>query len=287
MTDTPDRPAIPLPPQAEAILRWHADMDLDAVVGAAPVDRFAAEAERKAARAARQERPAARGGMDTAGRSAPGQAAAMGVAAPALAGTDEAAPLDWPDFAALTSVADVTAALTAFEGCALKAMATNLCHYDGSPEARIAIIGEAPGRDEDLQGKPFVGRAGQLLDRMLAAIDLDRDKVFITNMVFWRPPGNREPSTVELHACRPFLDRTIELVDPDILLLAGNTPSKTLLETKQGITRMRGKWMEATVGGKKRRAMPMLHPAYLLRQPLQKRFAWRDLLALKEAVDAL
>ncbi|MCB1492436.1 MAG: uracil-DNA glycosylase, partial [Rhodobiaceae bacterium] len=142
-------------------------------------------------------------------------------------------------------------------------------------------IGEAPGRDEDLQGKPFVGRSGQLLDRMLAAIGLDRNQVYIANIVPWRPPGNRTPTPVETEVCLPFLVRQIELAAPEFIIALGGASAKRLLETSDGILKTRGKWHSLVIGRHTARAMATLHPAYLLRSPIQKRLAWRDMLALK------
>ncbi|MFM9940375.1 MAG: uracil-DNA glycosylase family protein [Hyphomicrobiaceae bacterium] len=174
--------------------------------------------------------------------------------------------------------------LAGFDGCGLKATARSLCFYRGSPEARLMIIGEAPGRDEDIEGRPFVGMAGQLLDRMLAAIDLKEEDVHITNIVYWRPPGNRTPTPQEAQVCRPFLERQIELVAPDFVLTLGGPATKAMLDVADGIMKVRGKWREVELGGKVRRVMPSLHPAYLLRTPLAKRQVWRDLLAVKAAL---
>ena len=176
------------------------------------------------------------------------------------------------------------AALKSFDGCALKATAKSTCVYRGATQAPLMIIGEAPGRDEDLEGRPFVGRAGQLLDRMLAAIDLDESSVHITNVVYWRPPGNRTPTPQETQICRPFLERQVELVKPDVILLLGGASAKTVLDTTDGIMRVRGKWREAKFGQVNVRALATLHPAYLLRTPAAKRMVWRDLLALKAAL---
>ncbi len=173
------------------------------------------------------------------------------------------------------------AALERFEGCALKATAKSTCVYRGATKAPVMIIGEAPGRDEDLEGRPFVGRAGQLLDRMLAAIDLDETNVHITNVVYWRPPGNRTPTPQETQICRPFLERQVELVDPQFILLLGGAAAKSVLDIGEGIMRLRGKWRDISLGGKQVRALATLHPAYLLRTPAAKRMAWRDFLALK------
>ena len=146
------------------------------------------------------------------------------------------------------------------------------------------IIGEAPGRDEDLEGRPFVGRAGQLLDRMLAAIDLDESAVHITNIVYWRPPGNRTPTPQETQICRPFLERQAELVRPELILLLGGAAAKAVFDTAEGIMRLRGKWRDVKLGQVDVRALATLHPAYLLRTPAAKRLAWRDLLTLKSVL---
>ncbi len=186
------------------------------------------------------------------------------------------------------SIEELRAALLAFEGCALKATAMNLCLFDGNPKAQIMIIGEAPGAEEDRQGRPFVGAAGQLLDRMLAAIGHDRQSVYITNLLFWRPPGNRNPTAAEVAACLPFLERQVELVDPSHVLLLGASSVRTLLARQEGILKLRGRWAHYQHAGLSRPipAMPTLHPAYLLRQPAQKRLAWRDFLAFARAFRA-
>jgi len=178
----------------------------------------------------------------------------------------------------------LAATLAAFDGCGLKATAKNLCFYRGAAKARLMLIGEAPGRDEDLEGKPFVGRAGQLLDKMLAAIGLAEADVHITNIVYWRPPGNRTPTPQEAQVCRPFLERQVELVAPDLILLLGGAAAKHLLEVADGIMRIRGKLREVEIGSLRVRTMATLHPAYLLRTPAAKRLAWRDLLAVKAAL---
>ncbi len=187
---------------------------------------------------------------------------------------------------AATSLESLGAALKAFDGCTLKATATNLCFYRGAAKAKLMIIGEAPGRDEDIEGKPFVGRAGQLLDKMLAAINLTEAGVHITNIVYWRPPGNRTPTPQEALACRPFLERQMELVAPEIVLAVGGAAAKEILGVADGIMRLRGKWREIEIGGVKVSAMATLHPAYLLRTPAAKQMAWQDLLALKAKLNA-
>jgi len=183
---------------------------------------------------------------------------------------------------ACETVAELKAALTSFEGCALKATATNLVFADGNPQAPLMLIGEAPGRDEDIRGLPFVGRSGQLLDRMLAAIGRDRSAAYISNILFWRPPANRTPTSEEMAACMPFVLRHIALVRPKVLVALGGIAAKQLLETTEGIMRLRGRWQTLTLPGLAPiPIMPSFHPAYLLRQPAHKRLAWRDLLAVK------
>jgi uracil-DNA glycosylase len=182
------------------------------------------------------------------------------------------------------SLDDLRHQLEVFDGCALKATAKNLCFYRGPDKARLMVIGEAPGRDEDIAGKPFVGLAGQLLDRMLAAIGESEASVHITNIVYWRPPGNRTPTPLEGQICRPFLERQIELVGPEIVLLLGGAAAKHMLNTPEGIMKLRGTWREIEVGDKRLRTMASLHPAYLLRTPTAKRQAWQDLLAVKLAL---
>ena len=177
--------------------------------------------------------------------------------------------------------------LEGFEACALKKTATRLVFGDGNPQARVMVVGEAPGADEDRQGLPFVGLSGQLLDRAFATIGLDRTKFYITNIVPWRPPGNRQPTLHETALCLPFIERHIELVDPEFLVLAGGTAAKTLLKTTEGIVKLRGKWQTYQSPGLKKpvQALAIFHPAYLLRSPGQKKFVWQDLLALKRRLE--
>jgi DNA polymerase len=181
---------------------------------------------------------------------------------------------------------ELEALVASFEGCSLRRTAKSLCFARGSTSAGVMLIGEAPGRDEDLQGKPFVGRAGQLLDRMLAAIGLSEDHVYITNTVYWRPPGNRTPTPEEIEACAPFLARQIELLSPRVLVLLGGAAAKTILGVSEGIMRLRGKWLTYPSTGRDLPALATLHPAYLLRNPAAKRYAWRDLLMLQAALSA-
>jgi uracil-DNA glycosylase family 4 len=184
----------------------------------------------------------------------------------------------------IATLEELRAALDAFEGCALKGTAKQLVFADGNPQARLMFVGEAPGADEDREGLPFVGRSGKLLDRMLAAIGLDRTSVYIANIIPWRPPGNRTPTPQESQICLPFIQRQIELADPDILVCLGGPSAQTLLGIRDGITKTRGRWFSYQTGTREIRAMPTFHPAFLLRSPLQKRLAWRDFLAIKKAL---
>ncbi len=179
---------------------------------------------------------------------------------------------------------DLHRALQAFEGCSLKATAKNLCFYRGAPSAPLMIIGEAPGRDEDLEGRPFVGRSGQLLDRMLTAIGLGEGDVHITNIVYWRPPGNRTPTPQEAEVCRPFLERQIELVAPRAILLMGGAATRHIFRSEEGIIKIRGQWKTLRFADRDVPVMASLHPAYVLRQPISKRLVWRDFLAIRDVL---
>jgi DNA polymerase len=186
-----------------------------------------------------------------------------------------------------TSLPELETLVAQFEGCALKRTAKTTCFSRGSDQAKIMLIGEAPGRDEDLQGKPFVGRAGQLLDRMLEAIGLDETSVYITNTIYWRPPGNRTPTPQEIESCAPFLARQIELLAPEVMVLLGGAAAKSILGVSEGIMRLRGKWKIYKSGDRDIPTLATLHPAYLLRKPEEKRYAWRDLLMLKARLEEL
>ena len=257
---------------ARDLLDFYVDAGADALVGEQPVDRFAA-LEAPPARAAKPV--ALPPDLETKGRAAP-------VAAPLA--PDAAAMAARAAARSAGTLEELRAILDTFEGCALKATATRLVFADGNPKARVMFVGEAPGRDEDIEGLPFVGRSGKLLDRMLAAIGLDRSSVYIANIVPWRPPGNRTPTPQESAICLPFITRQIELADPDILVCLGGPSAQTLLGIKEGITKTRGRWFTFNTGKREIRAMPTFHPAFLLRSPLQKRFAWRDFLAIKKAL---
>jgi uracil-DNA glycosylase family 4 len=192
--------------------------------------------------------------------------------------------------AAATTIAELRAAVDKFEGCALKATARNTVFSDGVDDAKVLILGEAPGKDEDEQGKPFVGRSGQMLDKMLAAIGLDRKfNVLISNTIYWRPPGNRDPTQGETVSCLPFVERLIELSQPKLLILTGKAAAHTVLKREDGVMKLRGRRLQYAREGIKApvNAMVMLHPAYLLRQPQQKRLAWADLLLAEAWLDEL
>ncbi|MDW6021151.1 uracil-DNA glycosylase [Mesorhizobium sp. BAC0120] len=179
-------------------------------------------------------------------------------------------------------------AMGAFEGCNLRYTAKSLVFSDGNPEGPLMLVGEAPGRDEDIEGKPFVGRSGQLLDRMLAAIGMDRTSAYIANVIPWRPPGNRTPTPQETEICRAFIERQIELADPKVLVSLGGPSAKVVIGTPEGIMKLRGNWrVHRTASGKEIPVMPTLHPAYLLRNPAHKRLAWRDFLEVKAKLRAL
>jgi uracil-DNA glycosylase family 4 len=252
---------------AADLLAWYEAMGADEAIGDSPVDRFAAGA---IPAKTRTEFPASR---------------AESRATPAKSRTSAQSQAISASLEAATTLADLEALLGEFEGCALKRTAKSLCFARGSASARIMLIGEAPGRDEDLQGKPFVGRAGQLLDRMLAAIGLAEEHVYITNTIYWRPPGNRTPTPQEIEACAPFLARQIELLSPQVMVLLGGAAAKSILGVSEGIMRLRGKWKLYRSGDREIPTLATLHPAYLLRKPEEKRYAWRDLLMLKARLE--
>src|SRR6266403_1251962 len=210
--------------------------------------------------------------------------------APRLPPASALALLEWQiAMGADETIEALGALVAAFDGCPLKRTATTTVFIDGNPAAPIMIIGEAPGAEEDRIGRPFVGRAGQLLDRMLAAIGLDRTGVLISNVIYWRPPGNRTPTTAEIASCLPFVFRLIALVRPKVLVLSGGTAAGALLAQSQGITRLRGRWFDLAVPGLDQPVptLPMFHPSFLLRTPERKREAWRDLLSLRARLDEL
>ena len=260
------------------LLDFYLEAGADALVGENPVDRFAAPDIAPAPVARRTDAPAPSPAPASAS-SLPFAGDAMNLVAP-----DEAAMEARAVAKGAQSLDELRAILERFDGCALKATATRLVFADGTPGSKLMFVGEAPGRDEDIEGLPFVGRSGKLLDRMLAAIGMDRSSVYIANIVPWRPPGNRTPTPQESQICLPFILRQIELCDPDVVVCLGGPSAQTLLGVKEGITRIRGRWFPFDTGKREIRAMPTFHPAFLLRSPLQKRFAWRDFLAVKKAL---
>ena len=246
-------------------LNWLVEAGADEAVAPEPVNRLVAK-------------PAAAPQRATVASRAPAPVAASSDAI----GSAQAAA------AAATTLAELQAALEAYDGCALKRTATNTVFADGVAAGRVMLIGEAPGRDEDRVGKPFVGRAGQLLDKMLASIGLDRrTNAYITNVINWRPPDNRDPSPEEAAQCLPFLRRHIELADPALIILLGAVAARHVVGISEGIMKLRGRWLEYRVGEVMVPLMPTLHPAYLLRQPAHKKLAWRDLQAVRDKISGL
>lgn len=278
-----------------ALLDFQVAAGVDLALDDEPHDRFA-ESGRPAAPASRGA--ASAGGLLGAADPVSGEAreerpaTTVRPATPALLAPAASAP---PDEVAANarrlaagaqSLDELEALVAAFDGCALKRTAKQLAFADGNPSSPVMLVGEAPGAEEDRAGKPFVGRAGQLLDRMLAAIGLDRSGVYIANVVPWRPPGNRTPTPQEVTICLPFIHRQIALASPRFLVTLGGAATTTLLGAKGGIRATRGRWLNFDAGdGAPIPALPMLHPAYLLRQPIEKRLAWRDLRVLRRAMD--
>lgn len=262
-----------------AALDWLAAMGADEAVDPVPHDRTARMADKLPGSA-----PAAPAARDTGAVTSPVARAAPAPLAPSQAATDAR-----ESAAAADSLEELRAALESFEGCALRRTATNLVFARGNPQAAVMFVGEAPGAEEDRAGLPFVGPSGRLLDRMLSFIGLDEQSVYITNILFWRPPGNRNPTDAEIAACLPFVRRHIALVRPRILVTLGRPAMNTVLGINERITRARGRWfdyVDESVGASIP-AMPTFHPAYLLRNPAQKREAWMDFLTLRERLDTL
>lgn len=274
------------------LIQWFVAAGADEAIGDRPINRLAVADAVPAAPAA-PPGPAAPAAIRA---TTPAPAAAPTPPPDAGAGpstvTRRAVPAASPSAAAVDAraraeaagtLAELEAAIRAFDGCALKATATNTVFADGNPAARLMLIGEAPGADEDRLGRPFVGVSGQLLDRMLACIGLDRTNVYITNILPWRPPGNRKPNTGEIAACLPFVERHIALIRPKVLVMVGGTSSAALLPGSDGIMRLRGRWLQLPIRGLAEpiEAIAMYHPAFLLRSPERKREAWHDLLTIK------
>ena len=282
---TPDRTKA-----ARELLAFYAEAGVDGVLREQPTNHFGPEeSPANSATDAAQQRSTPALAL-TGSRVRQPEPTTAGTAAPNAPGAS--LPMS-PDTAVMAareaarnaaSLDELRAIMTGFQGCALRVTATQLVFADGNPQARVMFVGEAPGRDEDLAGLPFVGRSGKLLDRMLAAIGLDRTSAYIANIIPWRPPGNRTPTPQESQICLPFILRQIELADPDVLVCLGGPSSQALLGFKDGIRRTRGRWLSFDTGKREIRAMATFHPAYLLRSPLEKRHAWRDFLAVKKAL---
>ena len=267
----------------ESLLRWYVDQGIDEAIGEDAIDRFAAPAPQPTPLPVQQRAPAA----PTPIRPAPAAAAPLRGPVPIES------PQLVEDARALAqrcnSVEELEAAVRAFEGCALKRTAKNTVFADGVAGSPVMVVGEAPGADEDRLGKPFVGVSGQLMDRMFEAIGMSRERdLYITNILFWRPPGNRTPTLAEQAICMAFTRRHIELARPKVLVLAGGTAAKSVLDTTEGIMRLRGKWTSLSLDdGSAVPTLPTFHPAYLLRTPASKRQSWSDLLSLDKKLREL
>jgi uracil-DNA glycosylase len=271
-------------PTARQLLAFYLEAGVDCALAEEPVNRLSDPDVAPGAAALTTAAPGPGEPPARPAKPAPATAAAVADAGPApeaaIASAREAARTA-PSLEVLRSL------LENFDGCALKYTATRLVFADGNPQARIMFVGEAPGREEDIEGLPFVGRSGKLLDRMIAAIGLDRSKAYIANVIPWRPPGNRTPTPQETQICLPFIQRQIELVDPDILVTLGNPSTQTLLSTREGIMKTRGRWFDYDTGTRVIRAIATFHPAYLLRSPSYKRMAWQDLRAIAKALEQM
>jgi uracil-DNA glycosylase family 4 len=266
-------------PTVQQLLAFYLEAGVDCALTEEPVNRLADPDVIPAAREATSPTPlrTVPAAIPAAANPAPRGEATLAPEA-AIASAREAARTA-PSLEALRAL------LEKFDGCALKFTATRLVFADGNPQARVMFVGEAPGRDEDIEGLPFVGRSGKLLDRMIAAIGLDRTSAYIANVIPWRPPGNRTPTPQETQICLPFIQRQIELVNPDVLVTLGNPSTQTLLSTREGIMRSRGRWFDYDTGTRVIRAIATFHPAYLLRSPSYKRMSWLDLRAIARALE--
>jgi len=271
---------------ARALLSFYAEAGVDALVGETPLDRLsvaqidltpATIVEQTPDRAPIARAPEMRPRIAPAPNTETNLGAAPAAPDIAVMAAREAAR-------GAASLIELREILSKFEGCALRTTAKQLVFADGNPQARVMFVGEAPGREEDIEGLPFVGPSGKLLDLMMAAIGLNRATAYIANVIPWRPPGNRTPTPQESQICLPFIRRQIELANPDVLVCMGNPATQTLLGVKQGIRATRGKWFDFQTGTREIRAVATFHPAYLLRTPSEKRFAWRDFLAIKKAL---
>jgi len=259
-------------PTIRELLAFYVEAGVDCALGETPIDRLEEETTPPARPIATPPAP-----RQTAAVAAPPRGDATLAPDAAVMAARELAPK-------AASLDELRALLETFNGCALKATATRLVFADGNPQSRIMFVGEAPGREEDLEGLPFVGRSGKLLDRMMAAVGFNRSNVYIANIIPWRPPGNRDPSPQETQICLPFIRRQIELVDPDVLVCLGKPSSQAVLDLKDGIMKSRGRWIEYHTGKRAIRAMATFHPAYLLRSPSYKRLSWQDFRAIAKAL---
>jgi uracil-DNA glycosylase len=266
---------------ARELLDFYLEAGVDAALGEVAIDRFTDPVEATPQPPVAQPEPRAERPALERFRPPPAVAAP-----PAPISPDGAVMEAREEARSAKTLEELKSILSGFTGCPLRATATQLVFADGNPQGRVMFVGEAPGYDEDVSGKPFVGRSGKLLDLMMEAIGLDRSKAYIANVVPWRPPGNRTPTPQETAICLPFIRRQIELADPDVLVCLGGPAMQTLLSIKDGITRSRGRWFPYDTGTREIKALATFHPAFLLRSPLQKRFAWRDFLALKKALAA-
>jgi uracil-DNA glycosylase len=275
-------PVAPEPaPTVQQLLAFYLEAGVDCALTDEPLDRLAdPDVAPASAKAEPREAAAPRAFMPPPPAVAAPRADAVLAPEAAIISAREAARTA-PTLEALRAL------LENFDGCALKHTATRLVFADGNPQSRIMFVGEAPGRDEDIEGLPFVGRSGKLLDRMIAAIGLDRSKAYIANVIPWRPPGNRTPTPQETQICLPFIQRQIELVNPDVLVTLGNPSTQTLLQTRDGIMKTRGKWFDYDTGTRTIRAIATFHPAYLLRSPSYKRMSWQDLRAIAKALEQI
>ncbi len=274
--------------EAQEILEWYVAAGVDTLLEDAPVNRFTEEppAPRKL------DTSASSTGTSAVEKHLQKSAATSKPTSPEPARTAE---IVLPDGNAVEQARAIAAeaktlkqlqrAIASFDGCNLKRAAKNMVFADGNPEASAMIVGEPPDRDEDNQGQPFVGQAGFLFDRMLSSIGLDRESVYLTTVLPWRPPGNRPPTPQETEICRPFIERHIELIGPTVLVLMGGLSAKTLLNAETNITRLRGKWVDLTINGLTVPTIATLHPAYLMQQRNQKKLAWQDLLAIQQRLE--
>jgi DNA polymerase len=267
----------------ESLLRWYVDQGIDESIGEDAVDRFAAPPPQAAPPPIQQQAPAAPTPIRPAAAAPAPLRGPVPIESPQL--VEDARALAQR----CNSVEELEAAVRAFEGCALKRTAKNTVFADGVVGSPVMIVGEAPGADEDRLGKPFVGVSGQLMDRMFDAIGMSRERdLYITNILFWRPPGNRTPTLAEQAICMAFTRRHIELARPKVLVLAGGTAAKSVLDTTEGIMRLRGKWTSLALDdGSAVPTLPTFHPAYLLRTPASKRQSWSDLLSLDKKLREL